>query len=291
MSALNQKDNVPYVVTSKGYTAVAINAAAKAGEWIRSKLGTVKELNTKYSTQDLVTEVDKGAEQMIRKLILTHFPDHEILGEEGVEPGPEASAQALQGSLDAESDYLWIIDPVDGTTNYVHGFPFFAVSIALAYKGEIIVGVIYDPTRDELFVAEKGKGAYVHGKPTSVSEDISISASLLATGFPPDQKFAFPINMVGLQYIAPKARSIRAGGSAALHLAYVASGRISGYWEIGLNSWDVAAGVLLVKESGGEVTDTLGRPYDLSVRHIVASNGHIHDELVESLKQAGATGL
>ncbi|WP_438349175.1 inositol monophosphatase family protein [Paenibacillus sp. FA6] len=288
---MNQKDKVPYVVTSKGHTAVAINAAAKAGEWIRSKLGTVKELNTKYSSQDLVTEVDKGAEQMIRKLILTHFPDHEILGEEGVEPGPEASTQALQGSLDANSDYLWIIDPVDGTTNYVHGFPFFAVSIALAYKGEVIVGVIYDPSRDELFVAEKGKGAYVHGSPTKVSQEMSLGTSLLATGFPPDQNFAFPINMAGLQHIAPQARSIRAGGSAALHMAYVAAGRLSGFWEIGLNSWDLAAGVLLVKESGGEVTDTLGRPYDLGVRHVVASNGHIHNELVESLKQAKATGL
>lgn len=289
MSALNQEEKVPYVVTSKGYTAVAINAAAKAGEWIKSKLGTVKELNTKYSSQDLVTEVDKGAEQMIRKLILTHFPDHAILGEEGVEPGPQASSHALKESL--EEEYLWIVDPVDGTTNYVHGYPFYAVSIALAHKGEVIVGVIYDPSRDELFVAEKGKGAYVHGKPTAVSSENTLATSLLATGFPTDHNFAFPINMVGLQHLAPNVRNIRSGGSAALHMAYVATGRISGFWEIGLNSWDLAAGVLLVKESGGIVTDTLGRPYDLSVRHIVASNGHIHDELVGSLKEAGATGL
>ncbi|OAB39502.1 inositol monophosphatase family protein [Paenibacillus glacialis] len=289
MIALNQEDKVPYVVTSKGYTAVAINAAAKVGEWIKSRLGTVKELDIKFTPQDLVTEVDKGAEQMIRKLILTHFPDHAILGEEGVEPGPEASAQALKESLNEE--YLWIVDPLDGTTNYVHGYPFYAVSIALAHKGEVIVGVIYDPTKDELFVAEKGKGAYVHGKTTSVSTEDTLATSLLATGFPADQNFALPINMVGLQHIAPKVRNIRSNGSAALHMAYVATGRISGFWEIGLNSWDLAAGVLLVKESGGTVTDTLGRPYDLSVRHVVASNGHIHDELVGSLKEAGATGL
>lgn len=289
MSALNREEKVPYVVTSKGYTAVAINAAAKAGEWIKSKLGTVKELSTKYSPQDLVTEVDKGAEQMIRKLILTHFPDHAILGEEGVEPGPQASARALEESI--EEEYLWIVDPVDGTTNYVHGYPFYAVSIALAHKGEVIVGVIYDPSRDELFVAEKGKGAYVHGNPTHVSTENTLATSLLATGFPADHSFAFPINMAGLQHLAPNVRNIRSGGSAALHMAYVATGRISGYWEIGLNSWDLAAGVLLVKESGGTVTDTLGRPYDLSVRHIVASNGHIHDELVDSLKEAEATGL
>lgn len=289
MSALNKEEKVPYVVTSKGYTAVAINAAAKAGEWIKSKLGTVKELSTKYSPQDLVTEVDKGAEQMIRKLILTHFPDHAILGEEGVEPGPQASAHALEEAI--QEEYLWIVDPVDGTTNYVHGYPYYAVSIALAHKGEVIVGVIYDPSRDELFVAEKGKGAYVHGNPTRVSSENTLATSLLATGFPPDHRFAFPINMAGLQHLAPNVRNIRSGGSAALHMAYVATGRISGYWEIGLNSWDLAAGVLLVKESGGTVTDTLGRPYDLSVRHVVASNGHIHDELVDALKEAEATGL
>jgi len=289
MIALNQEDKVPYVVTSKGYTAVAINAAAKVGEWIKSRVGTVKELDTKFSPQDLVTEVDKGAEQMIRKLILTHFPNHAILGEEGVEPGPEASAQALKESL--QEEYLWIVDPLDGTTNYVHGYPFYAVSIALAHKGEVIVGVIYDPNKDELFVAEKGKGAYVHGKTTRVSNEETLATSLLATGFPADQNFALPINMAGLQHLAPKVRNIRSSGSAALHLAYVATGRISGFWEIGLNAWDLAAGVLLVKESGGTVTDTIGRPYDLSVRHVVASNGRIHDELVGSLKEAGANGL
>ncbi|AJS61303.1 inositol monophosphatase family protein [Paenibacillus sp. IHBB 10380] len=285
---MDQKNKVPYVVSSKSHTAVAINAASKAGEWIKSKLGTVKELNTKYSAQDLVTEVDKGAEQMIRKLILTHFPDHFILGEESVQPGPEASAQALQETLNEE--YVWIVDPVDGTTNYVHGFPFYSISIALAYKGEIIVGVIYDPSRDEMFVAEKGKGAYVHGKPTSVSGEITLETSLLATGFPTDQKFAFPINMAGLQHLAPQVRNIRSGGSAALHMAYVAAGRLTGFWEIGLNAWDLAAGVLLVTESGGTVSDTTGRPYELSVRHVVATNGAIHTQLVDALQTANATG-
>lgn len=288
MNTLDQKNKVPYVVSSKSHTAVAINAASKAGEWIKSKLGTVKELNTKYSAQDLVTEVDKGAEQMIRKLIQTHFPDHYILGEESVQPGPEASAQALQETLNEE--YVWIVDPVDGTTNYVHGFPFYSISIALAYKGEIIVGVIYDPSRDEMFVAEKGKGAYVHGKPTAVSGEITLETSLLATGFPTDQKFAFPINMTGLQHLAPQVRNIRSGGSAALHMAYVAAGRLTGFWEIGLNAWDLAAGVLLVTESGGTVSDTAGRPYELSVRHVVATNGAIHTQLVDALQTANATG-
>lgn len=291
MSPINptgKNEREPYVVTSKGYTAVAINAAAKAGEWIKSRQGQVKELNTKNSAQDLVTEVDKGVEQMIRRLILTHFPDHAILGEEGVSPGAEAATAALEEAR--EHEYLWIVDPVDGTTNFVHGFPFYCVSIALLVRGELTVGVIYDPVRDELFVAEKGKGAYMHGIPTSVSAEINFGDSLIAMGFPPDREFAQPVNMAGLQSILPQIRGIRAGGSAALHLAYVAAGRVDGYFEVSLSPWDCAAGVLLVLESGGTITDTLGRQYDIGTRHIVASNGHIHDYLVSSLKNAEATG-
>lgn len=283
-----EKDKVPYVVTSKSHTAVAINCAAKAGEWIKSRQGTVEQLGIKSSAQDIVTEVDKGAEQMIRRLILTHFPDHAILGEEGVPPGPEAFDKALEEVRDEE--YLWIIDPIDGTTNYVHGNPYYSVSIALAHNGEIIVGVIYDPSRDELFIAEKGKGAYVHGNPTKVSKELKLSESLISTGFPIDPSHNLPQNMAGLQALLPKVRNVRCGGSAALQMAYVAAGRLSAYWEIGLSPWDVAAGVLLVQESGGTVTDTEGRPYDLSVRNMVASNGAIHQSLLDTLSEAKATG-
>ncbi|MFC4098545.1 inositol monophosphatase family protein [Paenibacillus xanthanilyticus] len=275
-------------VGSKSFTAVAINCAAKAGEWIKTKLGNHTSLSLKYSAQDLVTEVDKGSERMIRSLIQTHFPEHSFLGEEGVEPGPEASAKALQSVRDAE--YLWIVDPVDGTTNFVHGFPFFSVSIALAHKGEVIVGVVYDPMRDELFVAEKGKGAYVHGKRMTVANEETMKQSLIATGFPADPSFALPLNMRGLTALAPEVRNIRSGGSAALHMAYVAAGRLSGFWEIGLNAWDLAAGSLLVTESGGQVTDTKGNAYDLGVRHVVASNGHIHEEFLGLLAKADAAG-
>ncbi len=289
MIVLNENQKIPYVVSSKSYTAVAINAAAKAGEWIKSRVGSNLKMSTKYSSQDLVTEVDKGAEQMIRRLIMTHFPDHAILGEEGVEPGPEASSLAIQAVQDEE--FLWIVDPVDGTTNFVHGFPFFSVSIALAHHGEVIVGVIYDPIRDELFVAEKGKGAYVHGNRMQVSGEEHLSDGLVAVGFPPDPSFALPVNMAAVQALAPKVRNLRAGGSAALHLAYVASGRLSAYTEIGLNPWDIAAGALLVQESGGMVTNTIGHPYDLSVRHVTASNGTLHNELITVLKEAKATGI
>ncbi|MEK4508726.1 inositol monophosphatase family protein [Paenibacillus sp. FSL K6-2524] len=289
MKPLESKMKVPYVVGSKSPTAVAINCASKAGEWIKSRLGLVKELDTKLSAQDLVTDVDKGAELMIRKLILTHFPDHDILGEEDVAPGAAAAVKALSEVRDSE--YLWIVDPIDGTTNFVHGFPYFCVSIALAYKGEVIVGVIYDPIRDELFVAEKGKGAYIHGKKSEVSNDGSLSDSILAIGFNPDRDFALPVNMKGITALSGEVRSLRAVGSAALHLAYVATGRVSGYYEVGLNSWDVAAGVLLVTESGGVVSDTAGNPYHLGVRNLVATNGKIHAELLETLSAADATGL
>lgn len=274
------------VIGGKSFTAVAINCAAKAGEWIKTKLGNYSRLDIKYSPQDLVTEVDKGSEKLIRSLILTHFPHHSFLGEEGVEPGPAASAKALEDVKDAE--YLWIVDPVDGTTNFVHGFPFFSVSIALAHRGEVIVGVVYDPMRDELFLAERGKGAYVHGKRMSVSGEETLASSLIATGFSADQQYALPLNMKGLQALAPQVRNIRSGGSAALHMAYTAAGRLTGFWEIGLNSWDLAAGALLIQESGGVVTDTNGNPYHLGVRNVVASNGKIHDEFIGALKQAEA---
>jgi myo-inositol-1(or 4)-monophosphatase len=279
----------PFTVGGKSFTAVAINTASKAGEWIKSKLGDINKVDTKYSSHDLVTEVDKGSEKMIRNLIMTHFPSHSFLGEEGVEPGPAASAKALQEV--SEEEYVWIVDPIDGTTNFVHGFPFFTVSIALAYRGEVIVGVVYDPSRDELFVAEKGKGAYLHGRKTRVSSEAKLVDSLIATGFPADRDGALLVNLRGIQALAPQVRNIRMAGSAALHLAYVAAGRLSGFWEIGLNSWDIAAGALLIQESGGKVTDTEGRPYTLAVRNIMATNSKIHDELKQQLVEAKGTGF
>jgi myo-inositol-1(or 4)-monophosphatase len=286
---LSSEENNGYRISGKSFTVVAINTASKAGEWIKSKVGAFNSLDLKYSPHDLVTEIDKGSEKLIRNLILTHFPNHSILGEEGVEPGPAASAKALENLSEAE--YLWIVDPIDGTTNFVHGFPFFTVSIALAYKGEVIVGVVYDPSHDELFVAEKGKGAYVKGKRMSVSAEAKLIDSLIGSGLPADREHALPINMAGIQALAPKVRNIRIAGSAALHLAYVAMGRLSGFWEIGLNSWDIAAGALLIQEAGGKITDTQGNAYTLAVRNVMASNGHIHQELQEELADSKATGF
>lgn len=272
------------VVGGKSFTAVAINCAAKAGEWVKTKLGTVEQPNLKVSVADLVTDIDKGSERLIRNLISTHFPHHAFLGEEGVEPGAEASSQAIADVKDSE--YLWIVDPIDGTTNFVHGFPFYCVSIALAYKGEVIVGVIYDPSSDELFVAEKGKGAYVHGKRLTVSNEQTLKQSLVATGFPPDPIEALPRNLNSIVHIAPKVRNIRAVGSAALHLAHLAAGRLSGFWEYNLNSWDLAAGSLILQEAGGIITDIEGQPYQLEVRNVVATNGQIHQELLQELQKS-----
>lgn len=272
----------PYAVTSKSYTAVAINTASKAGEWVKSKLGQFTRLDMKTAHSDLVTEVDKGAETLIRNLISTHFPRHAILGEEGMEPGADAYEKAVN---DANHEpYVWIIDPIDGTTNFVHGFPFFSVSIALAHKGEIIVGVIYDPNRDEMFVAEKGKGAYLRGHRMLVSEEEKLSQCLLGAGFPSSSSLG---NMKAIGHLIPQVRNIRTTGSAALHLAYVAAGRLSGFFEAGLSVWDIAAGALLVQEAGGRITDLQGAPYTLATREIVATNGRVHDELQQALAESG----
>jgi myo-inositol-1(or 4)-monophosphatase len=276
-------------VSSKSFTAVAVNTASKAGEWIKSKVGSFRQVDQKVSSSDLVTEVDKGSEKLIRNLIMTHFPEHAFMGEESSEPGPSGSEAALKQVSGA--DYVWIVDPIDGTTNFVHGFPFFCVSIALAHQGEVIVGVVYDPIRDEMFVAEKGKGAYLKGRQMNVSGERELSEALVATGFPVGLATTLPSNLAGLGALAPKVRNVRSGGSAALHLAYVASGRLTGFWELGLHPWDIAAGSLLVKEAGGTITDTAGNDYKLAVRHVAATNGRIHQPLLHVLADANATGF
>lgn len=272
---MGNSDSLSYRVGSKSFTAVAINAASKAGEWIKSKQGAYQNLDMKSSSKDLVTEIDKGSETLIKNLLHTHFPQHEIWGEEGIGDDNPLSLDDIR-----DEEYAWIVDPIDGTTNFVHGFPFYSVSIALAYRGEIIVGVIYDPSQDEMFVAEKGKGAYLRGKPMVVSNERSLEESLIGSGFS-NTPGSMELNLQAMTELLPKVRNIRTTGSAALHLAYVAAGRISGFCELGLNPWDVAAGALLVQESGGKVTDVKGTPYGIDVCDIVATNGHIHRELLD----------
>jgi len=202
--------------------------------------------------------------------LLARFPGHDIVAEEG-------------DYLQSDSPCRWIIDPVDGTTNYAHGYPWFCTSIGLELDGELVAGVIYNPVYDELFTATKGGGAQLNGIPLSVSPRAPLQNSLLGTGFPYDCATDPANNFANFIAFQKKARGIRRAGAAALDLAYVAAGRLDGFWELKLKPWDVAAGVLLVREAGGTVTTFDGSAYDIFNDRIVASNGLIHDEMVAML--------
>ena len=234
-----------------------------------------RRVNIEYKGEaDLVTAADREAEALIRGRIKAQWPSHDILGEEG-------------GLQDSGSDYRWYVDPLDGTTNFAHGFPVFCVSLAVEFKGRRIAGVIYDPTRDELFAAEQGNGAYLNGRRIHVSQTGRLVESLVATGFPSHKRHANP-NIFFYHQITLRSHGVRRAGSAALDLCYVACGRFDGFWEFNLNPWDTAAGVLLVEEAGGKVTDMSGAPFQLNSRETVASNGLIHAALLEEFAQIRA---
>ncbi|MGE5315061.1 MAG: inositol monophosphatase family protein [Acidobacteriota bacterium] len=252
----------------------AIEAAREAGTLLREGVGKIKTIERKQGeATNLVTEFDKRAEALIISHIRSRFPSHDILAEES-------------GSHDIRSDYRWVIDPLDGTTNYTHGLPLFSVSIGIEHHGEMVAGVIYDPSADELFTAEKGKGAFLNGTPLHVSNADTLINSLLVTGFPYTYR-QNPGRIVDhFQNFLLEAQGIRRLGSAALDLAYIAAGRLDGYWEVTLNPWDKAAGVLLVKEAGGTVTDFLGNPDSIYTPTTLASNGIIHRQMIDVLKKA-----
>ena len=250
----------------------AIEIAREAGIFLKDKLNSAHTINYKGDI-NLVTEVDKISEEMITSKIKALFPDHDILAEEFTD-------------INSGSDFRWIIDPLDGTTNYIHGFPFFCVSLALERLNTMIVGIVYDPILDEMFVAEKGKGAFLNEIEIHVSNTNSIIKSLLATGFPYDIQKDNDNNLNYFNEMILKAQAIRRAGSASLDLAYVAAGRFDGFWELKLNPWDIAAGWLLVEEAGGLVTDIGGRDYYLESSSILASNGRIHKEMIDVLKRA-----
>jgi len=217
---------------------------------------------------DIVTESDRRAEAMIVRRLRKHFPGHAIVAEEG-------SRSMAEGA-----EYCWHVDPLDGTTNFAHAYPCFAVSLGLTKNGEPITGVVFDPVHRELFTAERGKGAYLNKKRIHVSRVEKLANSLVATGFPPHQRK----NSANINYyweFTLHSHGVRRDGSAALDLCAVACGRFDAFWEFGLNSWDTAAGVLLVREAGGTVTDLEGRPYQPGGREMFASNGLIHTEVRE----------
>jgi myo-inositol-1(or 4)-monophosphatase len=221
---------------------------------------------------DLVTAADRASEVLIRERIGQHWPTHDVLGEE-------------QGLNDQGSEYRWYVDPLDGTTNFAHGYPVFCISIALERqssegKGERIAAVIYDPTRDELFSAELGKGAQLNGKAIRVSKTAALKESLLGTGFPSHKRHKNP-NIYFYHQITLHTHGVRRAGSAALDLCNVAAGRYDGFWEFNLNPWDTAAGVLIVEEAGGKVTRFDGSPFELNSRETLASNGLLHEMLMK----------
>jgi myo-inositol-1(or 4)-monophosphatase len=220
---------------------------------------------------DLVTVADRKSEALIRERIRERWPDHDILGEE-------------EGLKDTGSDYRWYVDPLDGTTNFAHGFPVFCVSMALEHKGTRIAGVVYDPTRDELFLAERGRGAFLNQQPIHVSKIGKLAECLVATGFPSHKRHKNP-NIFFYHQITLRTHGVRRAGSAALDLCYVACGRFDGFWEFNLNPWDTAAGVLIVEEAVGKVTDFSGGPFQIDSRETVASNGLVHAALVDEFQK------
>jgi myo-inositol-1(or 4)-monophosphatase len=254
----------------KSCKETAVQAARKAGFVLKTRLGKKRKVGYK-GVVNLVTEMDILAEKIIVSEIRKHFPDHSILAEERT-----ATCQ--------ESDYRWVIDPLDGTTNYAHGFPIFCVSIALTKNNEPILGVVYDPTRDELFVAEKSKGARLNGRRLYVSSESDLSRSLLATGFPYDIRETRINNFDHFHNFAIRAQAVRRAGSAALDLCYVAAGRFDGFWEMKLAPWDLAAGSLMVSEAGGTVTDFLGKHLGLDGKHVLATNGRIHRAMLKVVR-------
>lgn len=265
---------------------VATEAAKKAGEIIVSNAGGADVTKTKANPRDLLTMIDPLCEKAIRETVLAVFPSHDFLGEEDVPPGKEASAAALDEKLKTDKEFLWIVDPIDGTSNFVHGMPLCMPSVACAYKGEVVVGVIFDPHRDELFTAMKGFGAEMNGQRISVGEQKILSDAIVAMGSPPGEE-SMNMSLVGIQSLMPKVRTIRMLGSAALMLAWVANGRLTCYWEYDLSSWDIAAGALIVKEAGGRFTDFQGNDFNLRNRKICASNGLVHEAILQTLNQAG----
>ena len=248
----------------------AVAAVKAAGEGLRNSFGQHQEVTYKGEV-DLVTKADENAEQTIKEVLQENFPDYGMLAEES-------------GRLEGEGDSRWIIDPLDGTTNYAHGFPVFSTSIALERDSEVVLGVVHDPIANETYTAERGSGATLNGEPIGVSDTDALIRALLATGFPYDRD-EVPVALDIFGQFAMRTQSMRRLGSAALDLCYVAMGRLDGYYERGVKAWDIAAGVLILREAGGKVSDYLGHQLDLKIGEVVASNGPLHPSLISVTSQ------
>ena len=244
----------------------AVRVAQEAGRLLRDRLGSRIDISLKGAI-NLVTDVDLASEHLIREAIATHYPKHQVLAEEG-------------GLVETSSDYRWIVDPLDGTSNYAHGYPVFAVSIGLEYRGEMVLGVVYDPMREETFTAERSGGAALNNRPIRVSSTAELGSSMLSTGFPYDIKTSKLTNLDHWANFAVRARALRRDGAAALDLCYLACGRFDGFWELNLGPWDTAAGALIALEAGARVTDFAGNTFSVYKPEIIASNGLIHDSMM-----------
>jgi myo-inositol-1(or 4)-monophosphatase len=248
------------------FALVASEIAREAGALLMGRFR--RHVKVEYKGEvDLVTVADRESEALILKRIRVRWPDHDVLGEEG-------------SRIESGSDYRWYVDPLDGTTNFAHGFPVFCVSLALEYKGSRIAGAIYDPTRDEMFTAEQGSGAYLNGERIHVSKIAALSECLVATGFPSHKRHQNP-NIFFYHQITLRTHGVRRAGSAALDLCCVACGRFDAFWEFNLNPWDTAAGVLMVEEAGGRVTGFANEPFRIDSRETLASNGLVHGALLD----------
>jgi len=256
------------------YLDIATEAVLSAGSILQSNLGKIESIDEKDYLGDLVTEIDKRSEKEIIKIIRRHFPNHSILAEESGE------------LLNSQGEYLWSVDPLDGTTNYAHGYPMACVSIGLLIEGVPQVGAIYNPFRQELFRAAAGNGATLNRQQIKVSQTDNLSQGLLVSGFAYDRRETSDNNYREFCYLSDLTRGVRRSGSAALDLADVACGRLDGYWERGLKSWDIAAGVVILREAGGIVTAYDQSPLVIESGRLLATNGLIHAQLSQSLAEA-----
>ena len=254
---------------------VAVDAARAASVIIMKSYGTITRADIETKKKfDFVTKVDKEAEAQIIDVIHRHYPDHKIYAEETLRQ--------------QSGGYRWIIDPLDGTTNYIHGVPIFSVSIGLELDGELILGVVYDPNQDEMFYAEKGKGAFLNDEPIHVSQITQTEMALLATGYPFKMKEYIDLYQESFKRLFHNASGIRRAGSAAMDLCYVACGRYDGFWELGLQAWDLAASCVILTEAGGTITDFSGGDDVLKTGNTVASNSHLHEFLLDTVKNVFA---
>jgi len=265
---------------------VCTRAAREAGKVIlegSKKVNLLGGVTSKQGSRDILTEYDLASQALIKQVISSAFPSHAFLGEEDVEPGRDSSTQALE-KVSVE-DHLWIVDPIDGTTNFAHGQPLAGVIIAYAQKGVVQFGCIYDPFRDEMFTAWRGGGAFLNGTPISCCSTNDLKDSVISTGSPPNIE-SLHACLRATNLISSEVRTMRMLGSAAIMLAWVACGRLTAYFEADMNSWDTQAGALIIHEAGGRVTDVFGDEFTLTTRNLVASNGKIHDALTTRLKVA-----